>query len=43
MASGRLEDAVAGEFKTLGVTSRLDKPYTEVQLAQALKNLLAPK
>jgi PAS domain S-box-containing protein len=43
VASGRMEDAVAGEFKTLGVTSRLDKPFTEVQLAEALKNLLAPK
>lgn len=43
VASGRMEDAVAGEFKTLGVTSRLDKPFTEVQLAEALKNLLTPK
>ena len=43
VASGRMEDAVAGEFKTLGVTSRLDKPFTEVQLAEALKNLPVPK
>jgi CheY-like chemotaxis protein len=43
VVSGRMEDTVAGEFKTLGVTSRLDKPFTEVQLAEALKNLLAPK
>ncbi|MDZ4288127.1 MAG: response regulator, partial [Prosthecobacter sp.] len=43
VASGRLEDAEAGEFKILGVTSRLDKPFTQTQLAEALKNLLAPK
>ena len=43
VVSGRMEDTMAGEFKTLGVTSRLDKPFTEVQLAEALKNLLAPK
>ena len=43
VASGRMEDALAEEFKTLGVTSRLDKPFTKVQLAEALKNLLAPK
>ncbi|MBE0541268.1 MAG: PAS domain S-box protein [Verrucomicrobia bacterium] len=43
VASGRMEDAVAEEFKTLGVTSRLDKPFTEVQLADALKDILAPK
>jgi len=43
VASGRMEDTVAGEFKTLGVTSRLDKPFTEVQLAEALKNLPVPK
>ena len=43
VASGRLDEAVAEEFKTLGVTSRLDKPFTELQLAEALKNLLAPK
>jgi hypothetical protein len=34
---------VAEEFKTLGVTRRLDKPFTEAQLAEALKNLLAAK
>ncbi len=43
VASGRMEDALAGEFKLLGVTSRLDKPFTEGQLAEALKYLLAPK
>jgi PAS domain S-box-containing protein len=43
LASGRLDDAVAGGFKALGVTSRLDKPFTENQLAEALKNVLAQK
>ena len=43
VASGRMEDAVAAEFKTLGVTSQLNKPFTEAQLAEALKDLLAPK
>ena len=42
VASGRMEDAVAEEFKTLGVTARLDKPFTEAQLMQALRKLLAP-
>jgi CheY-like chemotaxis protein len=41
VASGGMEDAVADEFKTLGVTRHLNKPFTEVQLADALKNLLA--
>ena len=43
VASGRMDDAVAGEFKALGVTSRLDKPFTEAKLAEVLKNLLVPK
>ncbi len=41
VASGRLEEAEAGELATLGVTGRLDKPFTQAQLADALKNLLA--
>ena len=40
VVSGRMEDAIASEFKTLGVTARLDKPFTEAQLAEVLKNLL---
>jgi CheY-like chemotaxis protein len=36
VASGRLEDALAAEFKALGVTVFLDKPFTEAQLAEAL-------
>jgi PAS domain S-box-containing protein len=43
VASGRLEDAVAENFKSLGVTTRLDKPFTEVELADVLKNLLESK
>ncbi len=43
VASGRMEDALVEEFKSLGVTNRLDKPFSEAQLAEALKNLLAPK
>jgi signal transduction histidine kinase/CheY-like chemotaxis protein len=42
VASGRLEDPAAAEFKALGVTARLDKPYTEAQLARALQGALAP-
>jgi PAS domain S-box-containing protein len=43
VASGRMEDAVVEEFKTLGVTTRLDKPFTEAQLAAALKTALTAK
>jgi CheY-like chemotaxis protein len=41
VASGRLEEKEKAELKTLGVTAYLDKPFTEGQLAEALKNLLA--
>ncbi|HTG44732.1 MAG TPA: response regulator, partial [Verrucomicrobiae bacterium] len=43
LASGRMDDALVEEFKALGVTYRLDKPFTEGQLVEALKSLLAPK
>lgn len=43
VASGRMEDEADRELKALGVPDRLDKPFTEEQLAEALKNLLAPK
>jgi two-component system cell cycle sensor histidine kinase/response regulator CckA len=43
VASGRMEEAVAEEFKSLGVTKRLDKPFTELQLAEALRSLLPGK
>ena len=42
LASGRVDDSVAKDFKALGVTARLDKPFTEVQLAEMLSGLLAP-
>lgn len=41
VTSGGVDDATAQEFQTLGVTSRLDKPYSEHQLAEALKSLLS--
>jgi len=43
VSSGRLEEHEREQFKTLGVIALLDKPFTEVQLAEALKNLLSPK
>ncbi len=43
VASGRMEDEVATGLKNLGVTERLEKPFTETQLAMTLKNLLTPK
>jgi CheY-like chemotaxis protein len=38
--NGRMEEAVAAEFKTLGVTCRLDRPFTEAQLTRMLTSLL---
>lgn len=43
VASGRMEDPQAAEMKALGVTHRLDKPFTEGQLAEVLQDVLAPK
>ncbi|MCB9776836.1 MAG: response regulator, partial [Nitrospiraceae bacterium] len=43
VASGRMEEAMAAEFQSLGVVNRLDKPFTEFQLAEALRTLLAPQ
>jgi two-component system, cell cycle sensor histidine kinase and response regulator CckA len=40
VASGRMDEPLSAEFRSLGVTGRLDKPFTELQLAEALKNLL---
>ena len=40
VASGRMEDSEAAEFKALGVTRRLDKPFTKGQLAETLKSVL---
>lgn len=42
VSSGRMEDTMVAEFRSLGVTNRLDKPFTEAQLAEALKGLLSP-
>jgi CheY-like chemotaxis protein len=43
VTSGRLDDSFLSETKTLGLINRLDKPFTEDQLARALENILAPK
>jgi CheY-like chemotaxis protein len=40
MTSGQMDDADAKEFKTLGVTNQLGKPFTERQLADVLKTIL---
>jgi PAS domain S-box-containing protein len=39
VASGRLEETDKKEFETLGVTLHLAKPFTEAQLAEALKKV----
>jgi two-component system, cell cycle sensor histidine kinase and response regulator CckA len=41
LASGRVDEAVADELRKLGVVVRLDKPFTEEQLARALRTALA--
>jgi two-component system, cell cycle sensor histidine kinase and response regulator CckA len=41
LASGRVDETAADEFRKLGVVVRLDKPFTEDQLAQALRVALA--
>ena len=43
VASGRMEEAAALEFKGLGVKIFLDKPFTEPKLAEVLQSLLAPQ
>jgi PAS domain S-box-containing protein len=40
MASGRVDESVAQALDSLRVTARLDKPFTETQLAQVLSALL---
>ena len=42
VASGRMDEATTNEFKALGVHHRLDKPFSEARLAEALQQLLAP-
>jgi CheY-like chemotaxis protein len=41
LASGRVDEASSDELRKLGVVVRLDKPFTEAQLAQALRAALA--
>jgi two-component system, cell cycle sensor histidine kinase and response regulator CckA len=41
LASGRVDEASSDELRKLGVVVRLDKPFTEAQLAQALRTALA--
>ncbi len=41
VASGRVDEAVASELQRLGVTRRLDKPFTQQQLARELRAVLA--
>jgi len=43
VASGRLDEITKEEFKCLGVTMHLAKPFTEAQLADVLKKIFAPK
>jgi PAS domain S-box-containing protein len=43
VCSGRLDESVAGEFQAMGVTARLDKPFTVRELAEVLKKLLVAK
>lgn len=42
LASGRVDDAVAKEFRALGVATRLDKPFSEAQLGEKLRSVLTP-
>jgi PAS domain S-box-containing protein len=41
LSSGRVDDAVARDFRALGVKARLDKPFSEAQLAEKLHALLS--
>ncbi len=43
VASGLMEEAMASKFEALGVTNRLDKPFTEAQLGNVLLTLLPSK
>ena len=40
VTSGRLDEGAANEFRTLGVTTLLDKPFTQHTLVEALKKVL---
>ena len=39
VASGRIEEREANEFRSLGVTALLDKPFTQEKLVEALKRV----
>jgi len=43
VASGRVDESLVAELKLQGITRRLDKPFTEAQLARQLQELLAPR
>ncbi|MDM7949326.1 response regulator [Hydrogenophaga sp.] len=43
IASGRVDDSVAQSLDDLGVTSRLDKPFSENQMAKVLSELLVAR
>jgi two-component system cell cycle sensor histidine kinase/response regulator CckA len=43
LTSGRLEDSIAVEFREMGVSHFLNKPFTERQLAEVLKKLLTDR
>jgi two-component system cell cycle sensor histidine kinase/response regulator CckA len=43
VASGHMDGAPAKELKRLGITVLLDKPFTQVMLANALRTVLHPK
>ncbi len=42
IASGRLDDNIETKFKSLGVHLRLDKPFTQQELAAVLRAALSP-
>ena len=37
VTSGRMDDRVAGEFDSLGINARLDKPFTQAKLIETLR------
>jgi CheY-like chemotaxis protein len=43
ISSGRMEEKDREEFKNLGVTIQLDKPFTEEQLTDVLKKIFSPE
>jgi PAS domain S-box-containing protein len=43
VASGRFDQMAKEELEALGVTTHVDKPFTEAQLAEVLQAIFAPK